>query len=364
MVPFVGSSSDKRTASGNTAGEWLVNVADDVVVPMTTLEVIDGLRSERLSDQSLVWRIGMHDWTRINDVPQLRLVAGTRSQPPPSGRVPQAPLAAQAESQRRRNTLPFGFPAMNELATGRHPSSPSLADDSQPLAVYDRPTPSLTFSEAARADWEGEVPSAQRLTPVPPMPEPLDQKPQSTIPNSLAPTTAEADGALDRARGPGAWGDLNELLASERRADQRSSRRAVLWAALGSAALAAVFTLWLLKQPAARTAEPPAQSVQASEAPALAPTFEAPAAPSASVETDTAPLVPQPAAPRRLAPRGVKRAAPTLPASASGSAPAEVEAARAAGSTSVPAVVPSPTAEPAAPIVTPAPSIAPAPDGE
>jgi len=361
MVRLVGSSSDKRTASGNTAGEWLVNVADDVVVPMTTLEVIDGVRAERLSDQSLVWRIGMHDWTRIADVPQLRLVAGTRSQPPASARVTQ-PLAAQAESQRRRNTLPFGFPAMNELASGRQPGASSLPGNGEPLAVYDRPTPSLTFSDAARADWERNVPSAQRLTPVPSMPTPLSQKPQSTIPNSLAPTTAETDGTTTR--GPGAWGDLNELLANERRADQRNSRRAVLLAALGSAALAAAFALWLLKWPAPRSSEPPAQAVQASEAPARAPTLEAPAMPIASAETGTAPAVPHPAASKRLAPRGVKRTKSAFPGSASSRAPVEAEAVRGADGKNESAAVPSPSPEPAIPIVTPAPLAPPAPDGQ
>ncbi len=85
MVPSVGSSNEKRTAKRNSPGGWLVNVADDVVLPMTTLEVIDGLRKGSLSEQSLVWRIGMHDWTAVLDVPQLRLAAGFVSSPSASG---------------------------------------------------------------------------------------------------------------------------------------------------------------------------------------------------------------------------------------------------------------------------------------
>ena len=73
-----------RKASGSQSNEWLVNIADDVVVPMITSEVVDALRAGRLSDRSLVWRIGMHDWTPLADVPQLRLVAGPSAPAPPA----------------------------------------------------------------------------------------------------------------------------------------------------------------------------------------------------------------------------------------------------------------------------------------
>src|SRR4051812_46826110 len=78
----VGSSGQKRSVNPPNRGEWLVNVADDEVVPMTTLEVVDALRKGKLTEQSLVWRIGMHDWTPLLEVPQLRLAAG--SVPPPA----------------------------------------------------------------------------------------------------------------------------------------------------------------------------------------------------------------------------------------------------------------------------------------
>src|SRR6478609_9412572 len=77
MVPDVGPSSEKLAVERTNHGERLVNVADDVVVPMTTLEVVDALRKGRLSEQSLVWRVGMHDWSAVLDVPQLRLAAGS-----------------------------------------------------------------------------------------------------------------------------------------------------------------------------------------------------------------------------------------------------------------------------------------------
>lgn len=98
MVRRVGPSSDQRKSNRDKHGEWLVNVADDIVVPMTTLEVVDALRKGRLSEQSLVWRIGMHDWTTAIDVPQLRLAAG--SYPPP--RDVTAPESGRSKRPFRR----------------------------------------------------------------------------------------------------------------------------------------------------------------------------------------------------------------------------------------------------------------------
>ena len=213
MVPAVGSSSEKNTANASNPGGWLVNVADDVVLPMTTLEVIDGLRAERLSDKSLVWRIGMHDWTPISDVPQLRLAAGSRFPPPVQPRVTEAPASV----------LPVPAPAI--------------------------------------------------------------------MPSSLAPTIAETE-TDQPSRAAEGWAEFDELLENERRADLRNSRRVVLGAALGAAALAGVFALWLLRSPAAHESSPPQGGpAQASDAPVLAPTIEA-IAPSAATITPPASAAP------------------------------------------------------------------------
>ena len=291
---------------------------------MTTLEVIDGLRKSQLSEQSLVWRIGMHDWTRVADVPQLRLAAGsTRPPPPAAARATQSPFPTQAEGLRPRSTLPLGFPGLNARASVRPPATISsrptpvvaaVAFPDQPLAVYDRPSASLTFSASGRAEWQGTVDSS-RFTPAPPIAAavpvavPFTRSLSSTLPSSLAPTTAEvAAGA--RLRGPAAWGDLDELLSNERLADQRRSRRVVLGASLGSATVAAIFALYVLRSSPPRS-DPPAQAaharppIQASPTPPPAPTLEAVAAPSTSV------LEPAPSAlrvaPQRVAPRSARR---------------------------------------------------------
>ena len=248
-----------------------MNVTDDAVVPMTTLEVIDALRTGKLSEQSLVWRIGMHDWTPVLDVPQLRLAAGSRPPPP-------------------------------------------------------RPA-SVQVSEAAL--------ESNRFSPVPPLAAPLAlEAAQSGLPSSLAPTTAEAE-ASDRARAPGAW-DIEELLSNERRADQKSSRRVVFWAALGAAALAAVFTLLLLRSPARHAVAPIVEAARPTPEPEVAPepaaTLGAITPPSASAPEPAA----SPSAPQRLAPRFARRPKRAAPASDSSLAsPSPAASASAAASVAV-----------------------------
>jgi len=264
MVRAVAPPRDKRMTNRANHGGWLVNVADDVVLPMTTLEVIDGLRKGTLSEQSLVWRIGMHDWTAVLDVPQLRLVAGSR--PPPAD---TAPLSQEA------------------------------------------------------------VESA-RFTPVPAIATPLPAEP--AMPSSLAPTTAEA-AVADPWQAREAWSEIEELLSNERRADQKSSRRVVLGAAFGAAALAAAFTLFLVRSPpVAKDAPPTPQAAQPSAAPepepepASTPTpvpSEASAAPSASTLKPAAPHAPA----KSVTPRYARRPKRATPASSTSTPPVDAQSA-------------------------------------
>src|SRR5882724_6033416 len=85
-------------ATAAASGEWLVNIADEAVIPMTTTDVVEALRSGRLSDGALVWRAGMEEWTRIADVPPLRLAAGKlvgAARVSPSVTAQLAPAAAE-----------------------------------------------------------------------------------------------------------------------------------------------------------------------------------------------------------------------------------------------------------------------------
>ncbi len=199
--------------SAAASGEWLVNVEDQAVVPMSTTDVVEALRARRISERALVWRVGMQDWAPLGDVPPLRLAVGKLPPPPAPAPIP-APVAARpsslppAPSERtlrppskeparaardertRKNTLPFGFPAAKDPATVREPAglqrAPSAKkseapapkrEDSGALAVYERAAPSLTFSDSVRAEWQG----TNKLVPQSPAP--------STPPASASPTS-------------------------------------------------------------------------------------------------------------------------------------------------------------------------------
>lgn len=313
MVPRVGTENDKRASQRPNHGEWLVNVADDVVTPMSTLEVIDALRKGRLSEESLVWRNGMHDWTTVVDVPQLRLAAGSR--PPP-----------------------VVAPASPAIAT----PSAELSDD----------------SEEAEHVQDDELILEPALTPI------VSEAAPSTTPGSLAPTTTETR-ATDPTRAAGAWGDLDALLSSERSAEQQNTKRVVFWAALGAAAMAATFTLFVLRSHA-RHEPQPAQADQANSAQELAPAppLPAPAPSTEALPPASASAVSRAPGPPRSAPkwgapryaRRPKHASQVTPTGDTSAAAASATSALTAPDTSTApsvAVVPAAALEPA-PVSAPA----------
>ena len=353
------SVAERRAASGSGMGDWLVNVRGDVVVPMTTAEIVEGLRAAKLSERSLVWRLGMLDWIVLGDVPQLRLAGGAAlsSAPPPasarvaSARVEPPPTEVQAESQRRRNTLPFGFPAARDSASVRQPSGlkapapqvkpapapatpmkpapapraaavprPTLAAPIVPitaasdestvaLAVYERPAASLTFSDSVAAEWRGESRPApeppaprsagtQRMSErkLSPMPAPSAPLPQSAnVPHSLAPTTFEALGATS-SRPASGYADLSVVLAADFRAAKASSKRWAVFGALGSALFASAITVWLMRAPTPELATTNLSAQPVAVQPLPAPPAAPPVVPAAAPAQVAAKA--QPAAPR------------------------------------------------------------------
>ena len=321
-----------RKSSGSNSTEWLVNVEDDVVVPMVTSEIVEAFRAGRVTQRSLVWRIGMHDWSALAEVPQLRLAVGPS--PLPAAASTPGPIvyaaSAAVRDQPRRGTLPFGFPAARDVSSVREPSglgpgavvpakpsSAPLAEDGEAIAVYERPAASLTFAESMREEWHGRESSpaigAARLTPVQPASSRLSGRgAHSVAPNTLSPTTAEAEAA----RRLGAYGDKSVVFASELRAAKKTSKRIALWAALGSAAVASIATFLI-----ARAASQPSDQVTVSPA-AAAVVHEAPAVPVAEPEASPTLANSPPAASAPLAPaankkptlRAFKRAAPVRPA--------------------------------------------------
>jgi hypothetical protein len=300
----VGPSNDKRTSSRESRGEWLVNSSDDVVAPMTTLEVIDALRKGALSDEALVWRVGMRDWTPVMDVPQLRLAASSRPPPAVAPSVESAPVTA---------------------ATVAAPADAALHENSAEYDDSPAHFESVNDSELEESD--------EPVTTL------MQDPTLSIMHGSLAPTTAEA------AASPGApsgWEHLDELLAGERRAEQQHTRRVVFWAALGSAAMAAAFTLFLVRSPA-REESRSAQAEQPNSAPELvaAPvpvptaTFQAPA--SARAALDPAPTASAVPTAKSGAPRVTRRPKHAAAITTSPDAPSDVTPAadEAAGSPAV-----------------------------
>lgn len=348
------SRGEQRRPSGSGTGDWLVNVSGDVVVPMSTSDIVEGLRAAKLSERSLVWRLGMPDWIPLGDVPQLKLAAGSvrpSAPPPASARVVQA--STESRESARRSTLPYGFPAARDPASVREPlglvpSSPSStplpprhtgaspkasSDDDDALAVYDRPIASLTFSDSVRAEWHGAPRTAPQsaparvseraLTPVPAITARLSERARPAFPNSLIPTTSELESARSGARLPG-HADLSVVLASDFRAAKASTKRVALWAALASAVVASGLTLWLVRMPAWEApstsaaaqpaAAPPVAAAPVAALPVAPPPVELPT-PSASASAIRAAIPRQPKAALRPRVKPVPRVEPPVAAS-------------------------------------------------
>ena len=287
-----------------TPGEWLVNTNESVVLPMSMAEVVDAIRAGKLSERSLVWRQGMQEWASIDHVPQLKLAARlplTRvlsavTPPPKPARATPVPQGLS-----RRSTLPFGIPTQKPPPRPSNPaqlkltplpraaSVPPLPSDEPPvLAVYERPAATISFEL-------DEVDSVRVPTPAPAPPE------------SLAPTTSDAQPQRAGSYAPPAAGDLALVAAGQLQALRRSAKRLVVASSLASAAAASLLTFWLSQPsaPAPPAAAPPPQAVMAlaAVAPATPPTpaITPPEAPSALLE-------PPPAAPAASAKPPSKKA--------------------------------------------------------
>jgi hypothetical protein len=301
-----GDADDAVTLSiSTTPGEWLVNTVDAVVVPMSMIEVVEALRSHKLTERSLVWRAGMQEWAPVQKVPQLTLaarmpsVAPQASSPPPRSspatKPPPKPVRAAPTPApavvlpSRKATLPFGLPSpltAHSKPPGSkpfHPSPsprPALApppspEDTEVLAVYDRPAATISF------DLSPEVPLRTLSAPAP------------TPPQTLAPTTTDSAprrGAFPPPRNA----DLSVVAASQFRQAQQFSKRLILLSSLGSAAVASLLTLWLSPHREAPhvAAPPPAQTVPAATSAAAPPPVVQPAPPEPVAVADAPPAEP------------------------------------------------------------------------
>jgi hypothetical protein len=327
-----GDADDAVTVSiSTTQGEWLVNTVDAVVVPMSMAEVVDALQRRKLTERSLVWRAGMQEWAPVDKVPQLKLAARmaptapastapiasvpppasttaprptnstkpppkpvrSTTPPPPSASSHSAPLhGGPASLPSRKATLPFGLatppaaahasrPNNVRPSSPRHPipaEPPARAEEPEVLAVYARPTATISFD----------------LSPE----QPLRAEPPAPPPQTLAPTTTDS---APRRLPPPRNADLSVVAASQFRQVQRSSKRLVWISSFGSAAAASLLTFWLARGPQTTFAQSAVQPVDAvapaaAAAPVAAPVPVAPSVPSAAPATETSPSA-EPATP-------------------------------------------------------------------
>ncbi len=348
-----GDADDAVTVSiSTTPGEWLVNTSDSVVVPMSTVEVVDALRQHKLTLRSLVWRAGMKEWASVDRVPQLRLAArmapsasaaseaspapAVTSAPatttplgPPPSVVPRAPLMSipAVEPSRpaakttppprsstpaphalpsRRSTLPFGLPTpssrpSNPLPATRPAIPPGEGDDAEVLAVYARPAATISFDLAP-------VEAQRTASPY-----------SANAPQTLAPTTTDAN-----PRPAPRSADLSVVAASHFRDVQRSSKKWIVVSSIGSAAAASLLTFALARRaPEAPIAASPPVAVAAATLAAAARVISPAAsaspvasAPEPALVTEPAPSASPPAAapaPKPKARRKVARVAPPPP---------------------------------------------------
>ncbi|RYZ03414.1 MAG: hypothetical protein EOO73_27850 [Myxococcales bacterium] len=371
-----GDGEDAVTVSiSTTPGEWLVNTTDAVVVPMSMIEVVEALRSQKLNERSLVWRAGMQEWAPVEKVPQLMLAARmpsimpppssgpartarttrpppkpARSTPPPAGvtTLPSfpssaAPLAASPSSASavirtplppppsfaarapvgteplasRRATLPFGMPTLATSAsrptqsrpTPRPALPPPGPDDSEVLAVYDRPAATISF------DLVPEVPARTVSAPSP------------LLPQTLAPTTT--DNAPRRSPVPPPRNaDLSVVAARDFRQAQQFSKRLIVASSVGSALVASLLTLWLSRgappRPAAAPAPQPVQALtQAAPPVSPPPPAVSPPEPVATAEAATPEPSAKPKAKRKA--RAWRPPAKAAPATGTTDEPATTE---------------------------------------
>lgn len=344
------------TVSISTApGEWLVNTADSVVVPMSMAEVVDALRAGRLTERSLVWRNGMQEWLQVERVPQLKLAARlpAKAAARPAPRLSPPPKPAKSL---RTSTAPLGTPRPSlapEVAStprpSRPPSVPPAPRASRPpmsvprpalaaprpaiaprpelppppgggdsaLAVYDRPAATISF-ELVRP----EAPVASQ--------PPASAPPSTLAPETLAPTTTESVPSRPAPRNS----DLSVVAASQFRAQKRSWQRWLWLSSAGSAAAASLLTFWLARGSAtserdaavsaASSHEVEAPPVTSSSVPAVAPlpapvVVAAQPAPSRSATPPAKPKVKRKA--RAWHPPRAASGATTAPATATTSDP-------------------------------------------
>lgn len=183
------SPGDANQTGGTPSTEgWLVALEGDEPLEMSNGELLEGWRSRRIEQSTLVWRDGMAEWSAIRDVPLLRMLLGR----PPDAEQDGAKRAAQA-------------PAAPAPAPESTPAATAASETPISKPPNDSETPRDTIPEVAEqtelAHRSSEVPNVHD-TPTPDFRQAgsaslVIAKPPGTSEAEAAPTSREIPEAPD-----------------------------------------------------------------------------------------------------------------------------------------------------------------------
>ena len=161
-------ASDKpATSNGARQRAWLVNVADQKVTEMTKQQIAAALQAGTLSSHTLVWREGMPEWTPLDQVPALRVIARRKTEIGMPVPVLSPPVAEESSPKPGAASM-RPLAAAVKPATGSSPSAALRATQPTPLVAVGgtKPPPgSLAPAAAAvtRPSTQAPRPSASPL---------------------------------------------------------------------------------------------------------------------------------------------------------------------------------------------------------
>ena len=169
---------------------------------MATADVVFGIRAGLIPASSLVWRDGMLDWLRLEEVPIFRLAAlgaATRSTPPPTVDAGDGPeLTIGVEEAVELDAEPA--PAVETAPPPVEPVPAAVAEESAEEPAPVEPAPREKAPEDAtpivrvpRAEDETpivRVPLPEDATPIVHVPRAEDETPVEPAPRTMAPEDA------------------------------------------------------------------------------------------------------------------------------------------------------------------------------
>ncbi|HVR20867.1 MAG TPA: GYF domain-containing protein, partial [Polyangiaceae bacterium] len=123
--PLASENASSSSSGASSSGGWMVNVAGRDIVEMAEADVIAKWKKRALSSSTLVWREGMDSWAKLESV---------------------SAFATLAKS-------------------GDEEEEPGSTEETNLVAVYERPMATLVFDEAVEDEWRLPPPKAREPAP-------------------------------------------------------------------------------------------------------------------------------------------------------------------------------------------------------